>query len=475
MTNNNHAIVHTQHPTQDALAPNNSAQIDAQFNAAFGLQQQGNFSDAALGYRAVLQHAPHHFDALHLLGVVEGLLGHPYIALDLFSRAIAVNPYFAPVFFNRGYALQELTRFEEALQDYQVALSLDPTHDGALCNAAVVLQWLGRHYEAPAYYQKLVKYYPNDADAQLNLSIASLIVGDFATGLPLQEWRWQVKIFDMYKPHFKEPLWLGQTSLKDKTLLLYVEQGLGDIIQFSRYAKCAANQGARVILGCVPPSLESLLSQLDAVDQLIVTGQALPPFDYYCPLFSAPLAFNTRLDTIPNENYLASDPARTMSWQRRIGHKRLPRVGVVWSGSVLHKGDKYRSIALEQFAQLFTIKAEFFCLQQEIRASDQRVFNQCQNVHFVGNDLHDFSDTAALLELMDIVITVDTSVAHLAGAMGKPVWVMVPWNPDWRWLLDRDDSPWYPSMRLFRQPAVGDWLSVIRIVKHVLPTYLSTM
>ena len=264
---------------------------------------------------------------------------------------------------------------------------------------------------------------------------------------------------------------LGEPAIAGKTILLHAEQGLGDTIQFSRYAKFVAAQGARVVLEVQAP-LRPLLAQVDGVSQLLVRGEALPAFDYHCPLLSLPLAFQTRIDNIPAEvPYLHSDPDRVRKWEVRLGPRMLPRVGLTWSGRAAHANDSNRSIALGDFAGLVCLHAQFVSLQKDLRAGDAQIIERRGIKHF-GDELDDFADTAALIELMDIIITVDTSVAHLAAAMGKIVWILLPFNPDWRWLLDRDDSPWYPTARLFRQPTLGAWGSVIERVSAELNEYL---
>ena len=263
-------------------------------------------------------------------------------------------------------------------------------------------------------------------------------------------------------------MWLGDHAIAGKTVLLHAEQGFGDTVQFCRYAKLVAAQGATVLMEVQPP-LKALLAKLEGVSQLLAYGEMLPAFDYHCPLLSLPLAFNTGIESIPAETpYLSPDPARIRQWEGKLGEKRLPRIGLVWSGRTDHKNDHNRSIPLADTAKLVSGHAELVSLQKEVRAADKLVLDIRQDIRHFGDELNDFADTAALVELMDVVITMDTAVAHVAGALGKPVWILLPFNPDWRWLLDRGDSPWYPTARLFRQPAIGDWDSVIQRVANEL-------
>jgi hypothetical protein len=248
---------------------------------------------------------------------------------------------------------------------------------------------------------------------------------------------------------------------------LHAEQGLGDTIQFCRYAKLVKALGARVVLE-VPQALLRLLSGLEGVDVLTEKGQALPAFDYHCPLLSLPLAFKTDMTNIPSPKpYLAASPQKCEEWARRLGVKGKPRVGLVWSGRTEHQNDHNRSLTLEQLLPILPVGCEYVSLQKEVREADKPVLEGCDIRHY-GEELKDFTDTAALCELMDLVISVDTSVAHLAGALGKSTWVLLPYAPDWRWLLDRDDSPWYESLKLYRQAEDSSWGPVLERVSKDL-------
>ena len=260
---------------------------------------------------------------------------------------------------------------------------------------------------------------------------------------------------------FTQPLWLGTESLAGKTILLHSEQGLGDTIQFCRYAQLVAELGARVLME-VPEPLVGLLKDVRGVSHVIVRGSPLPTFDYHCPLLSLPLAFKTNLNSIPcSTKYVHADPVKLTHWTSRLGEKRHPRIGLVWSGRTEQKNDHNRSIALAALIPHLPADCQYVSLQKEVRKIDKPMLESSTNILHFGDELHDFTDTAALCELMDVVISVDTSVAHLSGALGQPTWVLLSFNPDWRWLLERDDSPWYPSIKLYRQPRVGDWDSVL--------------
>jgi Glycosyltransferase family 9 (heptosyltransferase) len=292
-------------------------------------------------------------------------------------------------------------------------------------------------------------------------------MGHFEQGLRQYEWRKKLNE-PMGVRSYPQPVWLGEENVAGKTLFVYREQGLGDTIQFCRYAKLVEARGAKVIMSVQQP-LCGLLKQISPTIRVLKPNEEPTEFDYHCPLLSLPLALGTRLETIPREQqYLKSDEELRSIWSARLLPKTKPRIGVVWSGSATNKRDYYRSIELQQFLAIFSLDAEWICLQKEISEKDFARLRQLGRIAFFGDDLRDFSDTAALLDLMDLVITIDSSVAHLAGAMGKPVWILLPYNPDWRWLLDRNDSPWYPSARLFRQQQNGNWATVIDQVKNQL-------
>jgi hypothetical protein len=307
------------------------------------------------------------------------------------------------------------------------------------------------------------------AEAVWCQSLARLRLGQFARGWREFEWRWQQRSWAPQRRNFIERLWLGREPLAGRTILLHAEQGFGDTLQFVRYAKRVAALGPTVLLE-VQSQLKSLLSGVDGVAQIFARGEPLPDFDLHCPLMSLPLAFGTTLDSIPAEvPYLRAPADRFARWRDRLGEKRSRRVGITWAGSALHKNNHQRSIALDRFALLLAAPdIEFVNLQKETTEADASALRGRANVVQIGDELTDFADTAAVISLLDLVVTADTSVAHLAGALGRPVWVLLPFAPDFRWLLNREDSPWYPTARLFRQPRLGDWESVIARVRDDL-------
>jgi hypothetical protein len=313
---------------------------------------------------------------------------------------------------------------------------------------------------------------PDFIGANWNKSLALLLTGDFDNGWKLFEWRWQLEENqEIAKKHqLKTPLWSGTEPLIGKTILLYVEQGLGDIIQFCRFTKQVSDLGAKVILE-VPKALIKLLSELEGVDQIVVIGDPLPFFDYQCSLMSLPLAFKTDELNIPKSSpYLFTNSIDASIWKRRLGIKTKKRIGLVWSGNIKHKNDNNRSIQLQDLLLYLPDCFEYVSLQKEVRENDIGTLQNNQEILQFSSELKDFTDTAALINCLDLVISVDTSVAHLAGALGKPTWVLLPYVPDWRWMLNRDDSPWYPSITLFRQSSNSDWRSVFEKLNKALFT-----
>lgn len=305
-------------------------------------------------------------------------------------------------------------------------------------------------------------------NARYNRSLALLAAGDFENGWREYESRRQCTLREVLQVvrDFPQPLWLGEESIAGKRLLLYGEQGLGDTLQFCRYAVLAAARGAIVLLE-VPRSLCGVLANLAGVSQLIAAGDPLPPFNYQCPLMSLPLAFKTTLDTIPATPYLRSDPERVDRWRVLLGVRSRPRVGIVWSGSV-NKTIFHRSIPLAEYITHLPRGYEYFSLQKDVRDGDRKMLRSRHVISF-DDALLNFADTAALCECMNLVLSIDTSLAHLSGALGRPTWVLLPFLADWRWLLGRDDSPWYPTMKLYRQTSRDRWSDVFARVAADLP------
>jgi hypothetical protein len=322
--------------------------------------------------------------------------------------------------------------------------------------------------EALASYAQALALEPENAEANFNGSLARLCLGDLAGGWPQYEYRWKKKDFMSTVPDYPQPLWRGDTDLNGKTIFLLAEQGLGDTIQFVRYAPLVVERGAKVLLGVQKP-LRLLATSVPGVSLVRTDGEPLPDFDTYCPLLSLPLAFGTELATIPaNIPYLRPHAERLAQWRPRLPDNGRLRIGICWSGSKDHLNDRNRSMPLERFAALLTVpNLDFVCIQKEVGAVDAAILDQ-HGVLQLGREFTDFADTAAVVAMLDLLVSVDTSVAHLAGAMGKAVAMLVPYSPDFRWLMHRTDSPWYPTMRLFRQSAIGDWTGPLQKLRAEL-------
>lgn len=479
------------------------------FKDSVALHQQGHFAEAKEGYLQLLQTYPDAPPLLTALGtlalqtgdipegirlieqslslypqqpsalsnVANGLsaIGRKAEALEKYEQAIALFPDYTDAHYNRGNLLLETQRYEEALASYDRALAIQPDYVLAHYNRGLALKELGRFQESLASNDAAIALKPDYAEAHWNKALTHLLLGDYATGWREYEWRWQRESGSASRQTFKDlprPLWLGETPLAGKTLLVTCEQGLGDMIQFCRFLPILARQ-ARELLVETPASLLPLLQTLDGYFRWIPEGGEVPDFDLYCPLMSLPLALGARLETLPADiPYLRANPDRQALWRSRLGPAAGVRVGLAWSGSSRHDHDHKRSLGLDRLRPLLGMQLEFHALQKDIRAEDERLLSEFPNLTIHRDQLHDFADAAALVEEMDLVISVDTSLAHLSGALGKPVWVLLPRVPDFRWLLDRDDSPWYLTARLFRQPERGAWDAVIHEVQLSLNRWL---
>jgi tetratricopeptide (TPR) repeat protein len=323
-----------------------------------------------------------------------------------------------------------------------------------------VLQDKGQFRDAMTLYQKALQINPNLAEAHGHMSYILLLFGNFKEGWKEFEWRWKTK--KLQQRNFSQPFWDG-SDIQDKSILLHTEQGFGDAIQFVRYVSAVAQRGAKVILEC-REELLTLFKSLEGVTQVIKYGEQIPEFDVHCPVMSLPLIFSTEVETIPKKvPYIFTEQDLIDSWSKKVTSSSSKlAIGLVWSGNPVYSGDRYRSLSLDMFSPLNQLEQVTFYSLQKGEAA-QQAKNPPKGLHLIDytDEIHDFSDTAALIENLDLVISVDTAVAHLAGALGKPVWTLLPFVPDWRWMLDREDSPWYPSMRLFRQKTYGDWESLI--------------
>ena len=429
-------------------------------------------TEALNSYDRALAVEPNNVDALTNRGVALHDLGRYGEALASQDRALAVQPGHAAALSNRGLSLHKLGRLDEAVASYDRALALRPQYADALVNRGVTLHGLRRFDEALASYDRAIAVRPDHADAHFFGSLSRLLTGDFGRGWIEYEWRRKGASTGPSRRDFPRPLWLGGNEIADKTILLHSEQGFGDTIQFCRYVPLVAACGARVILEVEEP-LQGLLASLARIARVVVKGNPLPAFDLQCPLLSLPLAFTTQLETIPSATpYLRAPDQALLKWGARLPIKRRPRIGIAWAGNAKHIRDRERSIGLGDLLPLLDVDATFVSLQKEVRAADTATLRERADIIHFGHELAGFSDTAALISHLDLVISVDTAIAHLAGALGKPVWILLTHVPDWRWLLDRNDSPWYPTARLFRQSDAREWNSVIAHVRDELLTFI---
>ena len=430
------------------------------------------FEDALVSFDAALTIMPDWAEAHHNRGVACSGLFRNSEALACFDRALSLKPDFVEAHNYRGVVLNDLGRQEESLASYDKALAIDPRHAVAYNNRGVVASDIKGPEFALESFNAALDICPGYIDAKYNKSIVLIQMGFYREGWALYEWRW---MRDGVKSQFgfREPSWLGEDVISGKTLLIYPEQGFGDYIQFCRYALLLVDMGANVVLE-VPKPLLQVISSLGAELSIVEKGRGLPPFDYQCPVMSLPLALGTEIETIPAKNpYLYADPVRLEKWGKRLGKTGKIRVGLVWSGSPTHKKDAARSISLGLFSKILELPLEFHCLQKEIRGEDAVVLSKFAHLQRHAEELIDFSETAALIAMMDLVVSVDTSVAHLACAMGKETWILLPYAPDYRWMLERDDSPWYPTATLIRQAKTGDWNSLLSKVERKLASKYS--
>ena len=390
-------------------------------------------------------------------------------ALECFDRGLELKPDDMYFLFKKGTALAKLNRFDEALACFDRTLEVDASNVDALNGRGNALASLTRAAEAIASYNKAIELEPETAESHWNRSLTLLQVGNFAEGWAEYEWRWKTKNFTTKPRDFGKPLWLGDTSVEGKVVFIHAEQGFGDSIQFARYIPMVAALGAKVIVEVQAP-LKRLFSTINGVSEIISFGEELPAFDMHCPMLSLPLAFKTDLGTIPADvPYVSPDPGDIETFRELLPRSGKKLVGIAWAGRSTFGGDRSRSIGLQGIVPLMNMEGcHFIGIQKDLRDGDQELMATLPNLTWVGDKLSDFSSTAALMSVLDLVISSDTSVVHLAGALAKPTWVLLEHKPDWRWLLERNDSPWYPATRLFRQAALGDWESVVTSARDAL-------
>ena len=443
-------------------------------NLGVALGEQGRLTEAVACYQQALRLKPHYAEGHSNLGMALAEQGKLTEAVACYQQALRLKPDIAEAHSNLGMALAEQGELTEAVACYQQALRLKPDYAEAHSNLGVALTEQGKLTEAVASYQQALRFKPDHAAAHMNLAQVWFLWGDFERGWPEYEWRWKHRGFS--PPSYCQPLWDG-SSLQGQatsgsgtnTILLFAEQGLGDTLQFIRYAPLVRQRGATVMVQCQVP-LQRLLATCAGIDRLVRAGTALPPFDVQAPLLSLPRIFRSTLATIPaNVPYLIADPELRAHWQQQLSGVRGFRVGIAWQGNPEHKRDRRRSVPLLAFAPLAGVPGvRLVSLQKGPGCEQLPDLANRLGVLDLADQIEDFADTAAVMSNLDLVITVDTAVAHLAGALDIPVWVALPFVPDWRWLLERQDSPWYPGMRLFRQSSWGDWSGVFKRLTEAL-------
>jgi hypothetical protein len=445
----------------------NSDNAVAFYNRGNSLLHLSKLDEALQSYNQAISINPAYAEALSNRGNVLRSMRLLPEALASYDQAVAITPENPVVLNNRGVVWMELNRPEHALNDYKRALSIAPHYTEALYNQGNALLALGQTESAITCLDKAVLTDPDNADAHLNRALFLLLTGDFEQGWPEYEWRWKQNSFNALH-HFAQPPWAGKENLTGKTILLYAEQGLGDTLQFARYIGMVKALGASIILEVQAP-LISLLSAVQGVDVLIAQGEEIPPFDYHCMLMSLPFAFNSNLRSIPSPaSYLQAANDKTAYWADQLSALPTPRIGISWSGNPEHKNDHNRSIPLRWLADRLPSEFTYISLQKELRDTDKAALACAGNILSIADQLQDFSDMAGLIANLDMVISVDTSIAHLAGALGKPVCILLPYSPDWRWMREGETSPWYPSARLFRQPSLSDWEGAIDLLNKFL-------
>lgn len=438
--------------------------VDAHFNLGKVQKALFKYQDAIISYSNCIAFDINYLNAyINRANIYLENIKDSNKALFDYQKALELSPNSFILFFNYAKALHDLNRLDEALINYDRAIELKPDYTDAHVNRGNVLKDLLRFDEALNGYDRAIELKPDYAEVISNKSHLKLLLGEFKEGWQLYESRKDKEKIKIHYPKYPVPLWLGDQSIEGKRLLVHSEQGLGDSIQFFRYLPMLHSFKPKEIIFTVEKSLITILSSIDNDITFIEKNNPLPSFDYYCPLMSLPLAFKTNIETIPAHiPYLKVDDYKNNYWQDKLGRKTKPRIGLVWSGSAAFINDQNRSLKLKQLFPLLELPFEFHSLQKDIRDCDEESLKKCKNLFQYQNELHDFSDTAALMNQMDLIISSCTSVAHLAGALGQQVWVMLQFIPDYRWLLNRDDSPWYPTAQLFRQNQRGDWNSVFQ-------------
>lgn len=458
-------------PADEAILPVPAA-VQAHLNRGLALKGARRLGEALAAFEQALALQPECIPALVNHAALLSQLGRSQEALESSDRAIALRPDFVPALCNRGLALSGLDRPLDALASFDQALAIDPNFVAALGNRGKALQALNRPLEALAAYDRVIALQPEAAQAYLNASHTHLSLGQYEQGWALYEWRKKLPA-PLGNRQFRQPLWLGAADIRGKKILLHWEQGLGDTIQFCRYAELVRARGAQVFL-MVQGNLRTLLRTLKAEAQIVSDEQVPGDLDYHCPLLSLPLAFGTRVESVPaNMPYLFPEPGRVARWRERIGGTGF-KIGINWQGNKQSPADRGRSFPLNAIRCLSAVPGvRLISLQKGAGAEQMQSLPEGMMVEDLGVEFDRgpdaFLDSAAVMECLDLIITSDTAIAHLAGALARPAWVALQHVADWRWLTNRADCPWYPSLRLFRQKTPGRWDELFGAMRAELP------
>ncbi|MGA3066213.1 MAG: tetratricopeptide repeat protein [Tepidisphaeraceae bacterium] len=440
---------------------------------AVRLHQSGKLAEAQAIYRQILAVHPDHPDALHLLGFATFQSGQAQEGLALIQRAISLNQTKADYYCNQGVVLASLNRPKEAMQSLQTALSIRPNFPqagaclgSAYHDLAVQLQADDKPEEAIAAYRESIRLNPQIPRSHYNLSMMLLRRGEFAEAWPHYDYRWQVNDFNMVRRQFDLPEWKGE-DLQGRRVLIQIEQGYGDLIQFVRYVPMIVDRGGKVVLEC-HADLVRLIKSVPGIDRLVEVGPKPSDVDLWCPMMNLPRIFGTSLETIPaNVPYLWFQPQLADRWREKIGSDKRPCVGLVWNGRP--NPQPLRSIPIKQLAPLASVPGvRFVSLQVGDMAKEAADAPAGLEIADWHQDIRDFADTAALMANLDLIITIDTAAAHLAGALARPTWLLLYHKPDWRWMNAQTTCRWYPTMRLFRQESPGNWQKPIQNVVQAL-------
>jgi tetratricopeptide (TPR) repeat protein len=477
-------------------------EINTLFSKGVSFDKEQKYEEALTCYDKILSMSFSSKDILRNKAFILFKLERYDDSLNCFEQILSSDPSDINALSNKITLLIKFKKYKEALSCCKKASSIDPSNQLLLATQAYILSELNEYEKALSYYNKLTAITPNDTEllnakglvftnlfqyenalktfnqalsldpktpeASFNKSLILLLKGKVEEGFKLYEQRWNTRLNPSKKINLTQPLWIENQDSSNKTLLIYPEQGFGDSIQMFRYINKLEKTNNKVILMVYKP-LKELFSSNVKNTHIICKDDPIPDFDYQCPTMSLPLSFNTSLDNIFSPiSYIKASPKKVNHWKDLLPKKTKPFIGIIWSGKSSYKHDKNRSIPFSKITSLFRDDLQFISLQKDISEHDSNIIKSNDNILHFGDQLKDFSDTAALTEHMDLIITVDTSVAHLSGAMGKPTWILTRFSPDWRWLLDRDDSPWYKSVKLFRQNSPNAWDDVLLKIKNEL-------